>query len=204
MRLVEIDFELRPRPLPDDVVALVADATRRIEQFDNESQAAIPAFVPSDFELTYQALDWLQGSHLTTGRRLLEWGSGMGVVTCLAAKVGFDAFGIEIEPVLVDIAEALAADHAVDVEFACGSYVPDAAESLVNTSGEVTWLRTDRPDCYGDLELDPEDFDVVFAYPWPGEEDVIFNLFRRTASTGALLLTYHSQDGLRLQRKVRR
>jgi hypothetical protein len=44
----------------------------------------------------------------------------------------------------------------------------------------------------------------VFAYPWPGEEQVIFDLFADTASVGALLLTYHGIDGVRLQRKVKR
>jgi hypothetical protein len=33
---------------------------------------------------------------------------------------------------------------------------------------------------------------------------VIFDLFKSCASVGALLLTFHGQDGLRLQRKVRR
>ena len=152
----------------------------------------------------YHALDWIASAHLAAGRRFLEWGSGIGVVACLAAELGFDAIGIEIEPALVEIAESLAADHEVDVEFACGSYVPNGAEPFVDIAGEVTWLRTDRPDSYADLDLEPEDFDLIYAYPWPGEEQVIFDLFENCAAVGSLLLTYHSQDGLRLQRKVRR
>ena len=116
----------------------------------------------------------------------------------------FDAVGIEIESPLVEIAESLAADHRIDVQFACGSYVPHGAEPYIDIAGEVTWLRTDRPSCYDDLDLEPEDFDVIFAYPWPGEENLIFDLFARCAATGSLLLTYHGQDGIRLQRKVRR
>jgi hypothetical protein len=45
---------------------------------------------------------------LATGRRFIEWGSGLGVVTCLAEWAGFDAIGIEIEPRLVGMAEELA------------------------------------------------------------------------------------------------
>jgi hypothetical protein len=52
--------------------------------------------------------------------------------------------------------------------------------------------------------LDPDDFDVVFAYPWPGEEQVIFDLFAGSTAVGALLLTYHGLEGLRLHRKVKR
>jgi hypothetical protein len=204
MRLVEVELQPNRAPVPSEVAALLADTQVRLQQYDAKFQASIPAFVPSDFEVVYHALRQLQESQLAAGQRFLEWGSGIGVVACLAAMVGFDAIGIEIEPPLVEIAESLAADHGIDVEFACGSYVPDGAEPYVDISGEVTWLRTDRPDSYADLDLEPEDFDVIYAYPWPGEEQVIFDLFAHTAATGTLLLTYHSQDGLRLQRKVRR
>jgi len=186
------------------VAALLADAQRELQRFDADFHAAIPAFVPSDFELTYQALAEIQSRQLATGRRFVEWGSGIGVVTCLAAMVGFDAVGIEVEPPLVAIARALAARHDIAVEFACGSYVPNGAEPVVDTAGDVTWLRTDRPSSYAELKLEPEDFDLVFAFPWPGEEQVIYDLFQKTAAVGTLLLTYHSQDGLRLHRKVRR
>lgn len=204
MRLVEIELPSARGPVPAAVANLLADAEERLRQYDAKFQASIPAFVPSDFELVYHALAWIQDSHLTAGRRFLEWGSGIGIVACLAAEVGFDAIGIEIEEPLVEIAESIAADHDIDVEFACGSYVPSDAEPFVDIAGEVTWLRMDRPDSYADLELEPEDFDLIYAYPWPGEEQVIFDLFERCASVGALLLTFHSQDGLRLQRKVRR
>lgn len=204
MRLVDVELGFDTDPLPSGVTAVLADAKLRLQEFDTAFQASIPAFVPSDFEQAYRALSWIQSAHLATGRRFLEWGSGIGAVTCLAALAGFDAIGIEIEPPLVEIAESFAEDQAIDVEFACGSYVPTGAESLVDILGEVTWLRTDGPDSYVDLELDPDDFDVIFAYPWPGEEQVIFDLFGHSAAVGALLLTFHSQDGLRLKRKVRR
>ena len=203
-RLTDVEIEPRTGPLPDNVAALVADANRRVARFDEQFPASIPAFVPSDFDLVYRALASVQEARLATGQRFLEWGSGIGVVTCQAAQVGFDAIGIEIEPPLVEIARSLAADHGIAVQFACGSYVPDGAEPVVDSIGDVAWLRTDRPDCYAELELDPEDFDVVFAYPWPGEEQVIFDLFANCASVGALLVSYHSQEGLRVQRKVRR
>jgi hypothetical protein len=204
MRLAEVELGLNEAPLPNAVAAFVADARERIQGFDADFHAAMPAFVPSDFEQAYRALVWMVDSHSATGRRFLEWGSGIGAVTCLAALAGFEAIGVEIEKALVEVAESLALDHAIDVEFACGSFVPEGAESLVDILGEVTWLRTDGPDGYADLELDPDDFDVIFAYPWPGEEQVIFDLFEHSAAVGALLLTYHSQDGLRLKRKVRK
>jgi len=204
MRLVEIELPAAHGPVPAAVAELLTDAEEQLRQYDARFQASFPAFVPSDFELVYHALAWIRRSQLAAGNRFLEWGSGIGVVACIAAELGFDAIGIEVEEPLVAIAESIAADHNIDVEFACGSYVPSGAEPYVDTAGEVTWLRTDRPDCYIDLDLEPEDFDLIYAYPWPGEEQVIFDLFKRCASVGALLLTFHSQDGLRLQRKVRK
>lgn len=204
MRLVEVDLTLSDDALPDNILELLADAQRRIDQLEDTTRAAIPAFVPSDFQLVYRALGAIQSASLATGRRLIEWGSGIGAVTCLAALAGFDAVGIEIEPTLVAIAVDLAHAHRVDTQFAIGSFVPYGEEPTLDWTGGVTWLSTDGPDGYAELELDPDDFDVVFAYPWPGEEQVIFDLFAHTAAVGALLLTYHGQEGIRLQRKVKR
>ena len=99
MRLREIELSPQSGAIPAEVAALLADAQRRLRRYDAKFQASIPAFVPSDFEQVYRALDWIASSQLATGRRFLEWGSGIGVVACLAAELGFDAIGIEIEPV---------------------------------------------------------------------------------------------------------
>lgn len=204
MGLVEIDLALATDELPSPVGRLLSDARRYVAQLEDETRASIPAFVPSDFELVYRALVAIKSSSLATGRRFVEWGSGVGVVTCLAALVGFDAVGIEIESKLVDMAQELAREQGIATQFAIGSFVPHGAQPRVDLTGDVTWLSLGGADGYAELELDPDDFDLVFAYPWPGEEQVIFDLFSDSAAIGALLLTYHGLEGLRLQRKVRR
>lgn len=204
MRLVEVDLTLSDDALPDNVTRLLADAQRRVERLDDKTRIAIPAFVPSDFEAAYRALVQIKAARLATGRRLVEWGSGIGAVTCLAVLADYDAVGIEIEPTLVAIAENLAHDHSIDTQFALGSFVPHGAQPRLDWTSGVSWLSTGGPDGYAELELDPDDFDVIFAYPWPGEEQVIFDLFGDSAAVGTLLLTYHGQEGLRLQRKVKR
>jgi hypothetical protein len=204
MRLVDSEFKLSDEPIPANIARLIADANRQILTLEESRRASIPAFVPSDFELVYRALVAIQSANLATGRRLLEWGSGLGVVTCLAVMVGFDAAGIEIEPRLVQLANELAKKHRVATQFICGSFVPDDHRPRVDMTGDIVWLATDGPDGYDELELDPDDFDIIFAYPWPGEEQVLFDLFAECAAVGALLLTYHGQDGLRLMRKTTR
>ncbi len=203
MPLVEIEFTVSTDPIPANVARLIAAAQQQVETFSDRHAASVPAFVPSDFEQVYRALAAIKSARLAAGRRFIEWGSGIGVITCLAEGLGFDAVGIEIESQLVEMAEALAHEHGIDVQFARGSFVPHGAEPRLEMSDDVAWLATIGPDGYEELELEPDEFDVVFAYPWPGEEQVIFDLFADSAAVGALLLTYHGQEGLRLQRKVR-
>jgi SAM-dependent methyltransferase len=203
-RLVDVELTLPTAPIPTEVADLIADAKERIDELEDKSRAAMPAFVPSDFELSYHALVAIHSANLATGRRFLEWGSGIGVVACLAAQLGFDAIGIEIESRLVEIADDLAAAHSIDAEFLCGSFVPHGTEVTVGTADDFAWLSTTGPVAYDDLDLEPNDFDLIFAYPWPGEEQIIFDLFANHAATGALLLTYHGIEGVRLQRKMKR
>jgi hypothetical protein len=204
MQLVDVELMLEDSEPSDKSAVVIAAGQAMIVHLEDESRAAIPAFVPSEFAVVYRALNAIASNHLSAGRRFIEWGSGVGVVTCLASLAGFDAVGIEIEPRLVELACTLAADHAVDVQFSCGSFVPDGIEPSVDFSGDVNWLSTTGPEGYSALGLEIDDFDLVFAYPWPGEEQVIFDLFSDTAAVGALLLTYHGLEGVRLQRKVRR
>lgn len=202
-RLIDIELKLADDALPANIAALIADAKERIETLEDTSRAAMPAFVPSDFTVAYRGLAAIEKSSLATGRRFLEWGSGIGVIACLATQLGFDSIGIEIEQPLVDIAERLAADHNLEIQFVCGSFIPANAEVELNTPDDFAWLTTDAPNVYDDLDLAPDDFDLIFAYPWPGEEKIIFDLFADHAATGALLLTYHGIEGVRLQRKRR-
>jgi predicted O-methyltransferase YrrM len=202
-RLVDVDLTISSEPIPAQAADLIADAKQLIEELEDKSRAAMPAFVPSDFELAFRALSAIHTANLATGHRFLEWGSGIGVVACLATQLGYDAIGIEIESPLVEIANDLAAAHDLDTEFICGSFVPHGTEVTVGTADDFAWLSTTGPVAYDDLDLEPNDFDLIFAYPWPGEEQIIFDLFANHAATGALLLTYHGIEGVRLQRKVR-
>jgi len=146
----------------------------------------------------------LADSTLPRGRQFCEWGSGFGVVACLAAMLEFDACGIEVEPLLVREARGLADEFGLVVEFALGSFVPPGAENRVHAAGNYSWLTTDGDYAYEDLGLEPSDMDVVFVYPWPDEEAVTAELFNRYAGTGAVLATYHGGSDFRLRRKGKR
>ncbi|TWT89006.1 hypothetical protein Mal64_24970 [Pseudobythopirellula maris] len=205
-----VPLDPKSAPLPQRIKRLLDDADKRIERLVHERrETPMPAFVPSDFVDTYWALTAIEDLGLAPGHRFCEWGSGAGVVTLLAATLGLDAIGVEIEEDLVDLAVALGEDHEIEADFVCASFVPDGGDEILDDlhagdQQDCTWLRSDGQNAYELLDLEPDDFDLVFAYPWPGEERMVFDLFDEFAAEGALLLTYHGQEGLRLQRKAKR
>src|SRR5262245_50345847 len=112
--------------VPLAVILIALEVGIRSLQFPGSSTAH--RFVPSDHLCAFGALQALAESALAPGGRFCEWGSGFGVVTCLAAMIGFDACGIEIEPELVDAARRLAEDFELSAEFVCGSFIPRGGE----------------------------------------------------------------------------
>ena len=207
MPLVDIEISTNGSVLPDDVVAFLREADLRVSQFVRNSPIRVTGFVPSDFVTVYHALRAISEANLAPGTSLCEWGSGFGVVASLAAMLEFKVCGIEIERGLVDASRRLADDFGLPVEFVHGSFVPSGAEAYAeeayaDNNAEFLWLVTDADDAYDELGLDPDDFDVVFAYPWPGEEYLITSLFEKYAAEGALLLMYDQFNSVRLLSKV--
>ena len=201
MPLVKLDVPIESAPLPDEVAAFLAEADARIERF--AQQASVHAFIPSDYVLVYDVLCALADRYAAPGNAFCEWGCGMGVVAALATMLSYDACGIEINGDLVDEARALAEDFDLPIEFVCGNLIPTGGDRHADAaSTEMAWLEMGGPDAYEELGLDIDDFDLVFAYPWPGEEQVIDDLFEHYAAVGAVLVTYHGVEGVRVQRKV--
>ena len=205
MALAPVDLPIDlARPIPDRIARFLDDAAMLIDRFiDVHKDNPVAGFVPSDYVLVYRVLESLRQSPIAAGLEFCEWGSGMGVIADLASMLGFNAVGIEIERRLVESARELAAAFRLPVQFACGSYVPD--DYVPDVDDDPSHVMTLEPGraAYDELGLDPSDFDVIFAYPWPGEDDVVTSLFEQAAARGAVLLTFHGQDGVLLRRKVR-
>lgn len=188
-------------PLDQAAAELIQLAAARIERFTRSHRPRIDNFVVSDFPLVAAAVRWIAAENLACGPSFCEWGSGFGVVTMLASLFEFDAHGIEVETALVEQAEQLAEDQQIEVRFAQGSFIPDAGHQLIGLLGQTEHLEIDTPDGYHQLDAEISDFDLFFAFPWPGEQHVFEQIFERFAADGALLLTYQGIEQLRLQRK---
>ena len=200
MPLADLDLLISRTALPSDVRCFLREAERRIDRF--QLTCRIPAFVPSEFKFAYSVLQALASATPALGSLFFEWGSGFGVVACLAAMLDFDACGIEIEGDLVEAAEQLAGDFDLPVEFVCGSFIPKGALVCSEADNGFAWLVTDKGKTGEKLGLAMDDFGVIFAYPWPDEERLIGNLFERYAAVGAVLVTHHGGQEFRLRQKT--
>ena len=202
MPLVRLSLPNALPPAPPGVARFIVDAQSRIDSFiESHLTEPIYSFVPSDFSLVYGALCHVADKHLAPGPLFCEWGSGAGVVTCLAAMVGFDACGIEFETDLVELSIRLARHYHLRAGFCRGNFVPHGGQKIAEEVSEFEWLASGGPDPYDQMDLEIDDFDMIFAYPWPGEERVIERLFDRFASDGALLITYNGTEGVHLFRR---
>ena len=201
MPLIELPVPGTPAPLPQRIRSILNAADQLIDELD--STGRVTGFVPSDYPAAYHLLQGLMASNVARGSRFCEWGSGFGVVTSLASELGFDACGIESDAELVERARELAADFDLAADFVHGSFVPVNAESRIHAVGSYAWLTTEADFAYEELGEEIADLDIVYAYPWPDEEQVTEALFDRYAGMGAILITYHGEAGFRVRRKVR-
>jgi hypothetical protein len=209
MTLAAVQLAIDARSsVPAPITALLERAAAYVDEFINSNKDnPIAGFVPSDYVQVYHALWALQrgaeSGISTSGNMFCEWGSGFGIIACMASMLGFDAIAIEIEPRLVAASQSLVDTLQLPVRVVQGSFVPDHLnidDDLRLCDADMTLTAT-GPAAYEELGLDPDDFDCIFAYPWPGEDDIIASLFDRCAARGAMLLSYHGQDGLMLRRK---
>ncbi|MCR9246403.1 MAG: hypothetical protein NXI31_15325 [bacterium] len=165
------------------------------DQFETVAGGRHHLFVPCDQRAVYEAMREL----VEPASNFLELGSAAGIVTIVADLLGLEAYGIEIEPWLIPRSNDLAADFDSEATFVEGSFVPfDYRDEITNlASDRIT--PTEGADGYDEIGLQLDDFDLVFAYPWPGEEDWLYELMRRHARPDAVLLTYDAQDGCRAE-----
>ncbi len=201
MPLVPVPLVIDESPLPPAITARLTAARLAVEAFqDVWDRRPIEQFVAADYELVYRGLCAIDRAQLAEGRRFCEWGCGFAVVAGLAAELGWDAVGIEAEPRLLDEARRLIDQGSPAPQLVHGNFLPRGAESLADDP-LLPSLSHHASSAYSQLDLEIDDFALIYAYPWPGEELFIEEVFQRYAREGALLLLFCGAYDLRLWRK---
>jgi hypothetical protein len=190
-------IELRADTLDQRLDAVCADGWQIWQRFDETSRSRhFHPFVPADYDVTRKLLSSLRAP----GRRFLEWGSATGIITIMADMMGFEAYGIEIDASLVATANDVARRHHSAARFVVGSFLPTGYRFRTRDGDGRTGTIADGPSGYLELGRALEDFDVVFGYPWGGEEAVMLDVMQQYGGPDSLLLLYDSDNSVRVYR----
>jgi hypothetical protein len=196
------------------VARLIATCSRGWEHFfadHNDHQA--PRFVPSVPERVWAVLAEVTRRQLPPTRVFCEWGSGFGTATCLAALLGYEAYGLEIDAELGRRSRAMARRLGIPVTMLCTSLFPAGYAASAGSDGAAVVTPAlvrdhhDTAEARGPLRYDGmaiaiADIGLFFAYPWPEERALMRQLFEAVARVGALLVVYHTDTNIRVWRKV--
>lgn len=212
MALEEVTLDLSNDEPPAKIRALIDESDRRIDAlFASGDNQQVPRYMPSDPELFFQVLNEMTERDLPLGRVFCEWGCGYAVCAHIAATLGYEAYGIELDPRMAERARSLAADLGIPVEIVETSYVPDGYDSYSGMGGEVLIREEPMPwrgapiasDLrYDGMDRDIAEIDVFFAYPWPLEQDFMRELFDELAAEGAHLILFQQSSEILTFRKV--
>ena len=171
---------------------LMDEGWERWAQFDREvRRRSFHPFVAADYERVLDALLPLRAP----GLRFLEWGSATGVVTIMADLLGFDSYGIELDGRLVRIARELAERYESGARFAEGSFMPSGYRWRPSHGDGRLGTIGIGESAYPKLGRVLEDFDVVYAYPWTGEEPMMMDLMKTYGRSGGRLML-HGNEGV--------
>ena len=203
----QIDYEAESPEVPEPFASLIQDADDRWEKFwAQKLNKRYPRYVASEPAQVYAALKYVRDEGLALGERFIEWGSGFGVATNLAAQLGFEATGIELEDGLVEIAESLAKKHQTGAEFITTTYIPEGYISYDHLGGsdivpDESFGHQAYPPRYDGMDIGLDEIDVLYVYPWLGEQEMMLKLFESVASEDAILIAYYGDQEICIYRK---
>lgn len=173
-RLEPLQITLSDDTPAAQALTLIQNAKSLAEEMQGlPGEDRIPSLVTSNGLIAWRFLQSAAAYTQTDAPRFCEWGSGIGVVSCLAALRGWESTGVEIEPRLIEVSRQLAKSHDVNVNFRQGNY------------------RFDRSDeANAAREFDVLGFDIIYIYAWPAERQAVTEAISRHAAPGLIFLRY--------------
>jgi len=199
--LLEIDWDSES-PIPQEIEALLAKADQRLQAYwDSWHRRPIEQYVACDFRDVYRAMHAVKSQELPIGNLFCEWGCGFGIVTAMAGILGWDAVGIEAEEFLVEQARQFVRSENIPAEIWHGNFLPSRAERLAKRQANHASLFHQIPSVYASQSLAVDDFATIFAYPWPGEDYFLKDVFRHYAADRAILVMFLGPYEIEIYRK---
>jgi len=202
LTLLEVDWDSESI-IPKEIEELLAKADALLQSYwDSWHRRPIEQYVACDFRDVWRAMQAVKAQNLPFGNLFCEWGCGFGIVTALACKLGWDAVGIEAEEFLVQQAQAFLRAEKIPAEVWHGNFLPPGAERLAKRQANHASLFHKIPCVYPSQSLGVDDFATIFAYPWPGEDYFLKDVFRCYGADQAILVIFLGPYELEIYRKV--
>ena len=200
--LLEVDWDSES-VIPQEIEQLLAKADTVLQSYwDSWHRRPIEQYVACDFRDVWRAMHAVRSQNLAPGNLFCEWGCGFGIVTALAAKLGWDAVGIEAEEFLVQQARGFLRSEKIPAEIWNGNFLPTGAERLAKRQANHASLFHQIESVYLSESLNIDDFGAIFAYPWPGEDYFLKDVFRHYAADQSVLILFLGPYELEIYRKV--
>jgi len=201
LTLLEVDWDSESI-IPEEIEGLLAKADSLLQSYwDSWHRRPIEQYVACDFRDVWRAMQAVKTLNLPFGNLFCEWGCGFGIVTALASKLGWDAVGIEAEEFLVQQAQAFLRSEKIPAEIWHGNFLPPGSQGLAKRQANHASLFHQIPCVYPKVSLGVDDFATIFAYPWPGEDYFLKDVFRHYAADQAILVMFLGPYELEIYRK---
>lgn len=178
MPVIRVPLEITPARMPHHIEVLLEASAGPLGDWQAEHDQN--AFVPADYVLLFDAFTALRPRMTSRPPRFVEWGSGFGIATLLAASLGWKARGIECQSVLVRESRQLNQAFGLDAVFHEGSFFPTDSNAVKKLSAYC------------------REAEMIYVYPWPDQEVEIFDLFHRVTRPGTWLVTYYGVEDVRV------
>lgn len=193
LNIDDIEAAVTIPALPPECRELFQEADTVWERYSHHRDFV--RYVAADYDAVFRSLAALRGRVST----VLEWGSGLGVVTIMARLLGFEAYGIEYAPSLVKCSREFAQRFAPDAVFVEGSFIPSDYVFDPAFGDSLFQSEVDVESGYEELEMELSDFDLVYAFPWPDEINFLNHVMAQCSGTQTLFLTYDATEGMILR-----
>jgi hypothetical protein len=204
MAIIQIDLPVSGIKVSPEVARFIKTADRMMEDYDDANEyRKRPNFVHCDPQLAYAAIRCVTDLNLPLGRVFCEWGSGFGMSTCIAALLGYEAYGIELDFEVVALSRKLAKSQNITATILETSYFPDGFSSYAGSGDDELIVPPEYSRIHGEvrhmpryegMDCDTDEIDLFFVYPWPKEHEMFQDLFNAVAGDRAVLIAYYG-DG---------